>query len=302
MRVDLMHVGIIGLGKMGFSMAQNLLDKGQHVTGFDISSEARKLAQESGVPVAENLEALVKAQPDWVVLSLPKAEHVEEVCLGPASLRSLGLQANAVIDMSTSVPEASRRVASGLQDINVAFADAPVSGGPSGAREGTMISLVGCAEDTYRDLTPLLDIMTSRHMWLGDVGSGNVAKLCNNLLVGLNLIAVSEAVNIATSEGLSPEALIQALNLGSGRSAVSEINFPRWILDQSYDSGFTAGLMRKDLQLVEELVGQGVADHPLSKLALSIWHESQNDLPDQRDFNEIVRTTAGSPFSEIEPN
>lgn len=278
-------VSVIGLGAMGGAMAARLLETGHAVTGFDALPEARERAGQAGVAIASGLsEVIVPDAP--LILSLPRAALVRDVM---TELRPHLKAAAVVIDTTTSDPETSRAEAAAAEAQGFAFLDAPVSGGPSGARAGTMTMVVGGAAPELERVRPVLADLTARLVHIGPSGAGNVAKIANNLLCAANLALVSEMVQLARRAGVAAEDLLDGINAGSGRSGVSEVNFPRWILNGAFDSGFTMGLMRKDVGLAEALADDLGARAPATRAIAAIWEASRSTLSDSADFNEIYR-------------
>ncbi|MEM6745702.1 MAG: NAD(P)-dependent oxidoreductase, partial [Pseudomonadota bacterium] len=180
------------------------------------------------------------------------------------------------------------------------FLDAPVSGGPAGARGGTMTMLLGGDEATAGRLAPLLDRLAAKRVHVGGPGAGHAAKIANNMLCAANLALVAEALRLGEAAGVPAEKLLEGVNAGSGRSAVSEVNFPRWILSGAYDSGFTMGLMRKDVRLAEALGEASATPLPAFEGVARVWADSAARLPDDADFNEIARPGKG-PGGETKP-
>lgn len=281
-------VTLIGLGSMGGAMAARLLDTGHSVTGFDALPEACERAAQAGVSVIASLAGAAEGQGP-IILSLPKASLVTEVM---AELRPHLKPGTVIIDTTTSEAETSRREAEAALAAGAAFLDAPVSGGPSGARAGTMTMVVGGEASALEKVRSVLDDLTAKLVHIGPSGAGNVAKIANNLLCAANLALVSEMVHLARRAGVTAEQLLEGVNAGSGRSGVSEVNFPRWILNGAFDSGFTMGLMRKDVGLAESLADDLGADAPATRAIAAIWHATRQSLPDSADFNEIYRFEA----------
>ncbi|WP_424992922.1 NAD(P)-dependent oxidoreductase [Oceaniradius stylonematis] len=278
-------VGLIGLGAMGGSMAARLLDTGHEVVGYDALPEARERAARVGAVIADHPAAVAKAV-DVLILSLPKAQFVDDVMsdVGPHLCKGA-----VVLDTTTSEPETSRAHAMKGAGHGYAFLDAPVSGGPAAARSGAMTMIVGGDGAALEKAKPVLKDLTSKLLHIGPSGAGNVAKIANNLLCAANLALVSEMVHLAARAEVSAADLLAGVNAGSGRSGVSEVNFPRWILNGSYDSGFTMGLMRKDIGLARDLADKFGLDLPAMKAIADIWEESRDRLSDSADFNEIFK-------------
>ncbi len=278
-------IGIIGCGAMGGAMARRLLDKGQSVICHDPNPETRARMADTGAEVADELAAVAR-QCTTIILSLPKADIVRAVMhdLGPL------LQSGSIIlDTSTSEPDTTREIAAQATDAGYVFIDGPVSGGPNGARNGTMTMVLGGSAESIQSIKPLLTHLTAKTVHIGASGSGHAAKIANNLLCAANLALVSEMARLADTQGVSLEKLLEGINAGSGRSGVSEVNFPIWILNEQYNSGFTMGLMRKDVGLAVSLAERTALDLPATRAIAAIWEASRDALPDNADFNQIYQ-------------
>ena len=284
-------VGIVGLGAMGSGMAQSLLRAGFRVLGHDLGADQRAAAAEAGVEVVADLAALC-AGTRTVLLSLPMAAHVEAVLVGETGLLSCAQPDTLVIDTSTSEPAVTRALSAQLAAAGHAMLDCPVSGGPVGALAGSMVMVIGGEQPALDRALPVVEALTAKWVHLGASGNGHVAKLINNLLCAAHLVTTAEAVALGKQAGLDPALLIKGLNAGSGRSAVSEVNFPKWVLNGGFDSGFTMGLMRKDLRLARQLIDDTGLAVPLSASVTDLWAASSESQLDGDDFNCIVKTTA----------
>ncbi|KAF0122047.1 MAG: 6-phosphogluconate dehydrogenase, partial [Xanthobacteraceae bacterium] len=241
-------VGVVGLGRMGLGMAANLAAKGFNTLGVDPSPERCGLASRAGVAVVATPAELFSAC-DVVIASLPTADHVVEVVEGGDGFLAKASAGAVFVDTSTSEASVSRRLATAAAGKDLGFLDAPVSGGPAGAEAGTLTMMIGGDAAHLAVATPALEAISARRLHVGASGAGNVAKLVNNLLVGAHLLTVSEAVRLSEAAGVPAADVLAVVNAASGRSAVSEINYPRWVLNGAFDSGFTMGLMRKDVRL-----------------------------------------------------
>ena len=278
------RVAVIGLGQMGLGMALVLREKGFAVAGHDLSAERRALAAEAGAAVPGDA-ALAAAGADIILLSLPLAAHVA------SAVESLleGMRPGAVfVDTSTSEASVSRRLHGLCGARGVGFLDAPVSGGPAGARAGALTFMIGGEAADLERARPAIAALAAKLIHVGPPGAGNVAKLVNNLLVAANLLTVSEAMRLAASAGVDAASVLNVVNAASGRSAVSEVNYPRWIASGAFDSGFTMGLMRKDVRLAAAMAAEAGAELPLCGMAARLWAESAAQLADGEDFNRIV--------------
>ncbi|OZI34211.1 3-hydroxyisobutyrate dehydrogenase [Bordetella genomosp. 10] len=280
-------IGVIGLGNMGRGMALTLGRGGFAVTGTDASAAARASVAAEGVKTVDTIGEVVQAA-DIVILSLPTAAIVAEVVAGPGGIIANAKPGLLVIDTSTSHPETTRRLAAQLEAAGMRMMDAPVSGGPKGAREGTMAMVIGASDEDLARAMPVLEAMSGKRVHVGGVGAGHVAKIANNLFTASHLIVAAEITRMAARAGVPTEALLQGINAGSGRSFVTEHSFPTWIMNGKFDSGFTMKLMRKDVRLGQELIGALGLDLPLSAKVAELWAGSAQTIADDEDFNRIV--------------
>jgi 3-hydroxyisobutyrate dehydrogenase len=285
--MDSIKVGVVGLGNMGLGMAATVARKGYPVSGYDVNEARRTAAEAQGVTFCADLKRLLSDAPA-IILSLPFARDVEAVLTIAGGLLDVRHRKVVVIDTSTSDPGTSRRMAARLAEAGHSFLDAPVSGGPSGAAEGTLTMMVGGSDEDFAMAEPLLSILSARAVHVGPSGAGNIVKLVNNLLVAAHLITTGEAIRLSEAAGLSAEQAVAVINTATGRSAISEVMFPRWVLPASFDSGFSAGLMRKDVQLALEMAAEAGVHLPLSQHVGAIWEGTRGDLPDDGDFTRMA--------------
>jgi len=280
-------VGMIGLGNMGLGMASVLVAAGYTVFGFDPAAESSAKAARIGVTLADSAGEVFAKAP-IVVLSLPTAAIVDKVVTGPDGVAARASGRCVVIDTSTSEPQASRRLAALLSKNGHGFLDAPVSGGPSGAASGKLAMMIGGAEQDLADARAVIDALATKVMHVGTSGAGNVAKLVNNLLVAAHMLTTSEALKLAQSAGVSAEAALGVINAATGRSAISEIHVPTWVTTERFDSGFSAGLMRKDVRLALAMAAEVGQTLPVGSLIGKLWEESRHTVPDEEDFTRLA--------------
>jgi 3-hydroxyisobutyrate dehydrogenase len=280
-------VGIVGLGQMGSGMAASLLRAGFTVLGHDVDASRRAQAAAQGVQVHDTL-APVLAQADRLVFSLPYARDVEAVATAPQGLLQRRDRRVIVVDTSTSDPTTTRRLATTLAAAGHGLLDAPVSGGPSGALAGTLTMMVGGETSDLEAARPVLDALAARVVHVGPSGAGNVAKLVNNLLVAQHLITAQEALRLSEAAGLPAQAALEVVNAATGRSAATEAMVPRWVLPGAFDSGFTAGLMRKDVTLALALAQELGLDLPLAQAGAQLWEAARPRMPDAADFTRMA--------------
>lgn len=286
------EVGLVGLGQMGLGMATTLAGKSVRVVGFDVSADRCALARAAGIAVTPALAGVLAAP--VVIASLPLAEHVAAVVEGPGGFLASAPPGAVFVDTSTSEAAVSRRLAAACAAQGLGFLDAPVSGGPAGAKAGTLTMMIGGEAAHLAAALPVLEKISARRLHVGPPGAGNVAKLVNNLLVAANLLTVSEAVRLSEAAGVPAADVLAVVNAASGRSAVSEVNYPRWVLSNAFDSGFTMGLMRKDVRLAAALIDACGLDLPMSAHVAALWQASAALLPDGEDFNRITQAPKAS--------
>ena len=277
--------GVIGLGSMGLGMAATLAARGFRTLGFDLSEERRSLAAKAGVtPVASIADAF--GQADFLIFSLPTARDVAGVVNNHlAILEDKAKGRLIIIDTSTSEPDVSRELAAKLEALGHGFLDAPVSGGPSGAAAGKLTMMIGGADRDVALAGPVIEAMAAKVLHVGPSGAGNVAKLVNNLLAAAHMVTTSEGLKLALAAGIDPEAALGVINAASGRSMISEVHFPTWVVSNRFDSGFSMGLMRKDVRLASELAARTGADLPLAEMVAQLWAGSA--LKDGEDFTRM---------------
>jgi 3-hydroxyisobutyrate dehydrogenase len=284
---EIKTVGVVGLGNMGLGMAATLVRAGFTVVGHDVDEGRRAAAELAGVEFGRVLADVLNSA-DALVFSLPYARDVETVVTARGGLLERRDRRVVAIDTSTSDPATTRRLAERIAEAGHAFLDAPVSGGPTGAAAGTLTMMIGGDEADLALARPVLNALSSKAVHVGPAGAGNVAKLVNNLLVAAHLITTGEAMRLSEAAGLSADAALKVVNAATGRSAISEVMFPRWILPGTFDSGFAAGLMRKDVRLALELAAATGTELALSAHVAHIWETSRDRIGDADDFTRMA--------------
>jgi 3-hydroxyisobutyrate dehydrogenase len=248
------RIGFIGVGTMGLPMAVNLVKKGFAVTAYDLNAQAVKAAVAAGMTAAASAAEAV-AGADIVITMLPSSPHVESVYGGDGGVINAARKGTLCIDMSTVDPAASRRVAAAAAERGLRFVDAPVSGGTPRAIDGTLAIMVGASGEDFQAALPALQAMGANVIHVGPVGSGEVAKLCNNLIAGVTAVAVSEAFRIAEGFGVDAKTVTEVIAKSSGNTWVMENMHPvpglvaRAASSNDYAPGFMTDLMCKDVGL-----------------------------------------------------
>ncbi|PYM76691.1 MAG: 3-hydroxyisobutyrate dehydrogenase [Candidatus Rokuibacteriota bacterium] len=249
-----MKIGFIGTGAMGRPMLANLVKKGHTVSAYDVAEPALDGAVRAGAARAASTAAAAR-DAELVITMLPSSSHAESAYLGAGGVLESVARGRLCVDMSTIDPSVSRRIADAVTARGARFLDAPVSGGVPRAEDGTLAIMVGGDARDFEEARPVLAAMGANIIHVGPVGSGEVAKLCNNLIAGVAAVAVSEAFRIAEGFGVDPKVLTDVISKSSGNTWVMEHMHPvpglvgKAPSSRDYAPGFTTDLMAKDLGL-----------------------------------------------------
>jgi 3-hydroxyisobutyrate dehydrogenase len=275
-------VGFVGLGHMGTPMVSRLVEAGATVRAYDAAPAARE-AFAAAVPGATVVDAAADTATDAeaVLLCLPNSDVVEAVV---AELDA----ARVIVDMSSSEPLRTRALAASLADARRVLVDAPVSGGVSGARAGTLAVMVGGPDEVVAGLEPVLAAM-GRPRHVGPVGAGHALKALNNLMSAAHLLASSEAVLVGEEFGLDPAVMLEVVNGSSGRSGSTENKWPNHILPGTYGAGFGLGLMVKDIHIALDLAASTTVPTRHAAATVELWDEALAALGPTADHTEIAR-------------
>lgn len=291
------RVAFIGLGNMGGPMAVNLHKAGYAVNAFDLSADALAKVREAGVGAAASARAAAEGA-QVVISMLPASRHVEALYLSDEGLLPHLAEGTLVIDCSTIAPASAQKVAAAARSRGLAMIDAPVSGGVAGAAAGTLTFIVGGEADALERARPLLQAMGKNIFHMGDAGAGQVAKLCNNMALGVIMAVTGEAIALGVAHGLDPKALSQMMAVSTSRSWATEVCNP-WpgVLENApasrgYTGGFGNDLMLKDLGLaVEAAMGVG-ATIPLGEMARNLYAMNKQAGRGGLDFSSVVQLMA----------
>jgi len=267
-------------------MTRRLLGAGFAVTGFDPQDAARTALVEAGGKAATTAAEAVRGA-DLVVLMLPSSVVVESV-LNDLNVRAALGTGVVVVDMSSSDPTSTQHLADELSGIGITLIDAPVSGGVGGAEAGTLSIMAGGPDATVARVSPFLSALGTVKR-VGDVGSGHALKAINNLLSAVHLLATSEGIAAGRRFGLDPEIMLEVLNGSSGRSASTEVKFPKFVLPETYDSGFALRLMLKDMRIATGLADRVGASTALGDRAVELCSDAEAVLGSDADQTEIAR-------------
>lgn len=277
-------IAFIGLGHMGLPMAKRLMKAGWTVVGSDPSDTAREAFEEAGGPPSLKAKAAVEGA-EYVILMLPNSRVVESVI---DEVRDSLRDGSIVIDMSSSEPMSTKELSESLKDRGVTMIDAPVSGGVVRASDGSLTIMVGASEENLTRIMPLLTAL-GKPQRAGDVGAGHAAKAINNLMSATHLLISAEGVEAGKRFGLDPALLIDIINTSSGRSGSTETKYPKFILPETYDSGFALNLLLKDMRIAAALAKDLGAPTGLSDASIALWTQAADNLPAGADHTEIAR-------------
>jgi 3-hydroxyisobutyrate dehydrogenase len=292
------QIGFIGLGNMGLPMARNLIKAGHPVCGYDVNAAALdKLAAAGGIAVRTLDVASMGV--DLVITMLPAREQVREVYLGRGGVLASAGPGTLLVDCSTVDVETARAVAAAANVNDLEMLDAPVSGGVAGAQAATLTFMVGGGDKAFERAKPVLEAMGRIIVLAGGAGSGQAAKICNNMILGVSMIAVCEAFVLAEKLGLDPHKLFEIASQSSGQcwSMTSYCPVPGLVptspANHDYQPGFTAAMMLKDLKLAQDAARATRAVAPLGAGAAAVYQRFVEDGGGAVDFSGIIRFLRG---------
>ena len=287
-------IGFIGLGNMGEPMATNLVKAGFDVIGFDLIKEAKKKAERNGIQIAKDAVSTLE-NVDALISMLPASEHVESLYLGEDGVLS-NLDKNVlIIDCSTIAPDSAIKVANQAKDLDLSMIDAPVSGGVVGAQESTLTFIVGGAENNVERARPLLEKMGSNIFHAGSNGAGQVAKVCNNMLLAIHMCGTAEAISLGVKNGLDASVLSEIMRKSSGGNWSLEVYNPypgvmsSAPASRNYEGGFLNKLMAKDLGLAKEASESTNSETPMGDLARKLYQDLIDQGYEDLDFSSIQK-------------
>ncbi|MGY3228808.1 3-hydroxyisobutyrate dehydrogenase [Luteibacter sp. HA06] len=291
------RIAFIGLGNMGGPMAANLLKAGHTLHVFDLSADAVAQAVSHGATAAETAVGAVE-DAEIVISMLPASRHVEGLYLGETGLLRHIADGALVIDCSTIAPASAQKVAKAAGERGLTMIDAPVSGGTAGAAAGTLTFIVGGDGDALERARPVLANMGKNIFHVGGSGAGQVAKLCNNMALGVIMAVTGEAIALGVAHGLDPSVLSQMMAVSTSRSWATEVCNP-WpgVLENApasrgYTGGFGNDLMLKDLGLAAEAAMGVGASIPLGELARNLYAMNSQAGNGGLDFSSVVKLVA----------
>ncbi|WP_339862759.1 3-hydroxyisobutyrate dehydrogenase [Paremcibacter congregatus] len=292
------QVGFIGLGNMGGGMARNILKAGHSLKVFDLNDQVvSEICAEGAVAATSATDAATDV--DAVITMLPAGKHVKSVYLGDGGLIAAARSGTVMMDCSTIDVDSAREVVAAATDAGMRMVDAPVSGGVAAAAAGTLTFMVGGAEEAFAAAKPYLDDMGANIIHAGKAGSGQAAKICNNMMLGIQMISVAEAFVLAEKLGLEAEKLFDISSKASGQcwSLTSYCPVPGPVptspANNDYKAGFAAAMMLKDLRLAQEAASSAGAETPLGKMSRDLYEKFADESADDMDFSGIINMLRG---------
>lgn len=288
-------IAFIGLGNMGAPMAENLLKAGYTLSVYDLSQDATQRLQQAGASVADSPKSAA-SNAQVVISMLPAGKHVHSVYLGEGGTNGLLTElpkGTLVIDSSTIAAADARLVAETASEIGIDFLDAPVSGGTGGAIAGSLTFIVGGSAEAFAKAEPILAVMGKNIFHAGEHGAGQVAKICNNMLLGILMAGTAEAINLGVKNGLDPKVLSDIMLQSSGRNWTLEVYnpYPKVLENvpssNGYKGGFMSKLMQKDLNLAMQTAKDTEVETPMGAKATELYETHALENGD-RDFSSIM--------------
>lgn len=291
-------VAFIGLGNMGGPMAANLVKAGHKVSGFDLAEANLAKAREAGVSTVSSAAEAVR-DAEVVVTMLPAGAHVRSVYMGEGGILASVPAGAMLIDCSTIDVDSARAVAAAAAEAGFDMVDAPVSGGVGGASAGTLTFMVGGPDAAFARAEPVLSAMGKAVIHAGGPGTGQAAKICNNMVLGISMIATCEAFALAEKLGLDAQKLFDIASKSSGQSwsLTSYCPVPGPVptspANRDYQPGFAADMMLKDLKLAQQAAQASGAATPLGAEAASLYAIFSNSGNGGLDFSGIIKMLTG---------
>ena len=288
------QIGFIGLGNMGFPMAQNLIKAGHAVIGFDIQEPAREKFVAAGGNAATSLDAACMGA-EVIITMLPAGKEVRDVYLGQGGVLASAADGALLIDCSTIDIESARAVAAAASVNELAIVDAPVSGGVASAEAGALTFIVGASTGNFERAKPVLEAMGKTIIHAGGTGDGQAAKICNNLILGVSMIVVSEAFLLAEKLGLDAQKFFEVASQSSGQcwSLTKYCPVPGPVpsspANRDYKAGFTAAMMLKDLKIAQAAAKSAGAKAPLGAGAAALYNLYVEQGHAEKDFSGIIK-------------
>ena len=291
-------VGYLGLGNMGHPMAMRIADAGHKLLVFDINKEVLIDFRKRQISIAESIRDLAD-KADIIICSLPSNEIIREAVIGSEGLVT-GNRVKTYINACTTGSNFASEISDELLKNGIATLEAPISGGPSGARDGTLSIMASGPLKVYKEVKPVLESYGKKLVFCGEKpGLAQVLKLANNILFATSIFATTEAIAMGVKAGLDPSLMLDAIQSGTGRNATVDLVMPNSVLSRSFDFGATIGILMKDVNLaLEEGEKQGVPQ-PVSQQVRQMMLLAMHQGWEQRDLSELVKLVENWSDTEI---
>lgn len=292
------RIGFIGVGNMGGPMAANLVKAGHHVAAFDVAAAVVERAVQQGATAAKSVPEAVEGA-EVVITMLPAGRHVREVYLGDGGVLTHAASGALLADCSTIDVDSARAVAAAAAERGIAMVDAPVSGGVGGAEAGTLTFMVGGEEAAFERFRPIAERMGRTIVHCGGAGNGQVAKMCNNMILGVSMIGVCEAFLLAERQGLDHQKLFDVTSKSSGQCwAITNYcpvpgPVPASPANRGFQAGFTADMMVKDLRLAQDAAQKVGVASTMGGTAQALFALFTNAGHGPKDFSGIIEMLRG---------
>ena len=286
-------IGFIGLGNMGLPMAKNISKAGIEVNAFDLSEKALKKAENLGMSIKQDSKSVLE-DIDALITMLPNGSSVEKIFLEDNLLEVINKR-TLIIESSTISPEISKKISTIAKNYGISMLDAPVSGGVKGAELGNLTFIVGGSQADLEKGLSLFKIMGDKIFYAGESGSGQIAKLCNNMLLAVHMCGTAETLALGVNNGLDPVVLSEIMkNSSGGNWSLEKYNPYPGVMEtapasENYSGGFLNSLMLKDLKLASELALGSKSTTPMGKLAMQLYEEMMDDGFGTLDFSSIQK-------------
>ena len=294
-----MKVGFIGLGNMGKPLAERLL-RNNELFVHDLDQENVDYFSKKGA-IACSTPSELALNTSRIFLCLPTSAIVEKVICGENGLLYSATKDSFIIDMTTGEPEITRRIANILEEKEINFIDAPVSGGPRGAHQGNIAIMVGGTESQFTTIKPIMDGISSNIFYAGKIGSGHSIKAGNNLLNLICRMATFEVISLLVKDGVDPKSAIEIIQKSSGRNYATEITLPDNILSGKMIQGFSTGLMKKDAGIATKIANLNEVEIPLGKLSQELLKKTIDEYGEDADMSNVALTYEKLTGSKIRP-
>ena len=286
-------IGFIGLGNMGLPMANNISKAGIEVNAFDLSEKALIHAENLGMSIKQDSKGVLE-DIDALITMLPNGSSVEKIFLEDNLLEVINKR-TLIIESSTISPEISKKISTIAKNYGISMLDAPVSGGVKGAELGNLTFIVGGSQADLEKGLSLFKIMGDKIFYAGESGSGQIAKLCNNMLLAVHMCGTAETIALGVNNGLDPVVLSEIMkNSSGGNWSLEKYNPYPGVMEtapasENYSGGFLNSLMLKDLKLASELALGSKSTTPMGKLAMQLYEEMMDDGFGTLDFSSIQK-------------